>query len=93
MQIAIIHSSEPTKPIARFVIPEGEPELAIRYQLPNGDQVSPLYIGWEHAGYSIREVVPFTVPEGKVAEGEPSYEVDGDTLVEVYAVTDAPGDA
>lgn len=70
--------------------PEGETEIAMRHTLPNGDQISPVILGWSDGAYSIAPVAEFVVPEGKRRVGAPSYAVDDGTAVEIYEVEDIP---
>lgn len=65
-------------------------EVATRYPLPNGDDVSPVSLGWSSGDYAVIEVEPFVVPEGKRAIGSASYEVVNSKAVETFDVEDIP---
>lgn len=69
---------------------EGETELAIRFTLPDGSQISPVAVGWSNNTYAIVGVTEFVIPDGKVTTGAPSYSVDAGQVVETYPVEDAP---
>ncbi len=69
---------------------DGETELAIRFTLPDGSQISPVSVGWANDTYAIVAVSEFVVPEGKVITGAPSYSVDAGAVIETYPVDDAP---
>jgi len=72
-----------------FPLADGETELAIRYTMPNGAQVSPVSLGWSRGSYHVLEVVEFVVPEGKRISGPVEYTVDPDGFViENYPVED-----
>jgi hypothetical protein len=85
MKLALITASEILKV---WALDEGETELAIRYTLPNGKQISPLVSGWTDGTYSIATVSEFTVPDGKVTVGAPSYTLDNGTVTETYSIED-----
>lgn len=57
-------------------------------QVEPGLCVSPPTAGWQHGDWRIMEVEKFIQPDGKVRVGEPSYEIDGDKLIETYDVAD-----
>lgn len=65
-------------------------EVPVRVNLPDGTQVSPVTLGWSSGNYSVLEVIPFEVPEGKQAIGEPSYEIEDNKVLETYEVEDLP---
>lgn len=66
-------------------------EVATTYALPNGDQISPVCLGWSSGDYAVVEVEPFAVPEGKrIVFGTVSYEVTGGKGVETFEVEDIP---
>lgn len=67
-----------------------EREAVVRFDLPNGAQLSPVTLGWKDATYSVLAVVPFNVPSGKQKVGAPSYVVGKDSVQEVYEVEDIP---
>ena len=73
----------------------GGPEVAVRVNLPDGSQISPIILGWTDGRFAVLEVEPFTVPEGKRITGSASYAIDGDTVLETYEVEDitVPGPA
>lgn len=73
-----------------WTLPAGATELAIRYALPNGNQLSPVCLGWSKGGYAVVEVTEFTIPEGKQRAGEASYEISNGVVVESYEVEDIP---
>ena len=63
MKIALIFAA--TNAVLQvWSLSEGEEELAIRYTLPDGNQLSPIKPGWAKNGYSIVAVTEFEVPEG-----------------------------
>lgn len=63
-------------------------EVATRYTLPDGSQISPVALGWrdDDAGYAVIEVEPFVVPEGKRVVGGATYEVVDGVAVETCEV-------
>ena len=71
-----------------WTVGDGETELAIRYDLPSGEQVSPVTVGWTDGTYAVKAVVEFTVPEGKVITGPASYSVESGEVIETYPVSD-----
>lgn len=84
-KIALIEGEDVLKV---WTVGDGETELAIRHDLPSGEQVSPVAVGWTDGTYSVKAVVEFTVPEGKVISGAPSYSVENGEVVETYPVSD-----
>lgn len=75
MKIALIDGSEVLHVWA------GGPEIATRYTLPNGAQVSPICLGWADGAYSVVEVVEGEVPEGHRVLSR-SYAIDDGKVVE-----------
>ena len=67
-----------------------EREAVVRFELPNGNQLSPVTVGWKDATYSVLPVVPFTVPDGKRKVGEASYVIGKDSVQEVFETEDIP---
>ena len=87
MKIALIFAA--TNAVLQvWYLAEGEEELAIRYTLPDGNQLSPIKPGWAKNGYFIVAVTEFEVPEGKVTKGPPSYALVDGEVVETYTVED-----
>lgn len=89
MRICLIAAVVAT-PLRQFTLPDGQDELAIRLDLPNGSQVSPVQLGWSGEGYSIVEFVPFEVPNGKQTTGQASYALVNGKSVETFSVEDIP---
>lgn len=87
MKIALINGASV---LQVWSLPAGKTELAIRYTLPNGEQLSPVKLGYSRLGYAVVEVTEFSAPEGKQTIGAPSYAVAGGVAVESYAVEDIP---
>lgn len=85
MKLALISASDV---LQVWTLDDGETELAIRYTLPDGNQLSPVTLGWAKNGYSIVAVTEFDVPEGKVTKGPPSYALVDGEVVETYTVED-----
>lgn len=85
MKLALITASEVLKV---WTLPAGATELAIRHTLPDGNQVSPVVLGWSDDTYSVVAVTEFEVPEGKVTKGPPSYALVDGEVVETYTVED-----
>jgi hypothetical protein len=85
MKLALISASEVLKV---WALDEGETELAIRYTLPDGKQVSPLISGWTDGTYTIVTVSKFEIPDGKETVGPPTYILDNGTVTESYTVQD-----
>jgi hypothetical protein len=52
--------------------------------------LAPSWTAEDRAKFGIHMVEPATVPEGKQAVGQPRYEKQGDTVVEVRDLRDAP---
>ena len=67
-----------------------EQEAAVRVDLPNGSQISPVTLGWTDGTYAVWPVEPFEVPAGKTTGGAPSYEFGEGVVSEVYDVQDIP---
>jgi hypothetical protein len=65
-------------------------EAAVRCELPDGSQLSPIVLGWSSGDFAVLEVGPFVVPGGKRTVGGPSYEVIDGRAVESYEVEDIP---
>jgi len=84
-KLALITTSEVLKV---WALDEEETELAIRYTLPNGKQVSPLVSGWTDGTYTIVTVSEFEILEGKETVGPPTYTIDNGTVTESYTVED-----
>jgi len=84
-KIALIQGDDVLK---CWTVGEGTTELAIRYDLPSGEQVSPVAVGWTDGEFAVKAVVEFTVPEGKVITGPASYSVENGEVVETYPVSD-----
>ena len=84
--IALI-SLDPQEVLRTFHV---EQEAAVRVDLPNGSQISPVTLGWSDGAYAVWPVDPFDVPEGKVAVGAPSYKFGEGVISEVYDVRDIP---
>lgn len=87
MKIALINGASV---LQVWSLPAGQTELAIRYTLPDGGQLSPVKLGYSRLGYVVVEVTEFSVPEGKQIVGAPSYTVTGGVVVEAYEVEDIP---
>lgn len=85
MKLALISASDV---LQVWTLDDGETELAIRHTLPNGDQISPVALGWSDDTYSIVAVTEFDVPEGKATKGPPSYAIVDGEVVETYTVED-----
>ena len=87
MKIALIDNSEFTE---MWSTTAGEAN--VRYTLPDGSYLSPVVLDWESddGRFKIVEVVNFTVPEGYVVSGSPSYEYANGKLQETYDVVEAP---
>lgn len=85
MKIALIDGSTV---LQTWNAPNGE--VATRYTLPDGSQISPLLLGWTSGDYAVVEVIPFDVPEGKQIVGTPSYAVSDGVVIETYQVEDIP---
>lgn len=73
--------------LATFAV---EREAPVRYELPDGSQLSPVPLGWSNGKYSVLHVVPFDVPSGKRKIGEPSYVVGKDSVQEVFETEAIP---
>lgn len=69
-------------------VSEGKTEIAARYNLPNGEQVSPVVLDWTDGNHSVVLVSEFDAPEGKIKVGSPSYEIVNGEVIETYAVED-----
>ena len=85
MKIALIDGSTV---LQTWSAPNGE--VATRYTLPDGSQISPVLLGWSSGDYAVVEVIPFDVPEGKQVVGAPSYAVSDGVVLETYQVEDIP---
>lgn len=85
MKIALIDGSTV---LQTWNAPNGE--VATRYTLPDGSQISPVLLGWTSGDYAVVEVIPFDVPEGKRIVGAPSYAVSDGVVIETYQVEDIP---
>lgn len=57
--------------------------------LPSGGRVSPIVAGWDDGTYTVAEIIPFEIPEGKQTVGEPSYQLFYGVLLETYETEDA----
>ena len=89
MKIALIFAA--TNAVLQvWSLSDDEDELAIRYTLPDGNQLSPVTLGWAKNGYSIVPVAEFVTPPGKIRIGAPSYSIVNDGVVETYTVEDVP---
>jgi len=84
-RIALIHGTEV---IQIWHAPTGE--VATRFTLPDGSQISPVALGWrdDEKGYAAVPVVDFVVLEGKQIAGAPSYEIIDGKAVETFQVED-----
>lgn len=87
MKIALINGQDVLKV---WSLGDGQTEVAVRYDLPNGTQLSPITLGYSRGGYSVVEVTDFAVPEGKQTVGPPSYAVENGAVSETYNVEDIP---
>lgn len=87
MKIALINGASV---LQVWSLPPGQTELAIRYTLPDGEQLSPVKLGYSRLGYAVVEVTEFSAPEGKQIVGAPTYAVAGGVVVEVCDVEDIP---
>lgn len=65
-------------------------EVAVRCELPDRSQLSPIVLGWSSGDFAVLEVEPFVVPGGMRIVGGPSYEVVDGKAVESYEVEDIP---
>lgn len=84
--IALI-SLKPQQVLRTFNV---EREAAVRVDLPDGSQLSPVTLGWTDGKYAVWAVEPFEAPESKERVGPVSYEFWDDVVREVYDVQDAP---
>lgn len=87
MKIALINGASV---VHVWSLPSGQTELAIRYTLPDGSQISPVHLGWARGGLSIVEVAEFVVPGGKRVTGAPVYTLVSGSVVETCEVEDIP---
>lgn len=85
MRIALVDGSTV---LQTWHAPNGE--VATRYTLPDGSQISPVSLGWSSGDYAVLEVVPFVAPGGKRIVGAASCEVTGGKVVETFHVEDIP---
>lgn len=83
MKIALIDGSTV---LQTWNAPNGE--VATRYTLPDGSQISPVLLGWSSGDYAVVDVIPFIVPEGKQIVGAPSYAVAEGEVIETCEITD-----
>ncbi len=65
-----------------------------KVELNKGDHVSPPIVGWSGKSgddtFIVMIIQPFVTPEGKYRVGDPSYSIDGLTVIETYEVEDIP---
>lgn len=85
MKIALIENTT-----VHQVWSTGGSELAIRYDLPDGSQLSPVYLGWSNDKYAVVGVTEFVIPDGKQISGPAEYVVENGQVTETYPVEDAP---
>lgn len=85
MKLALIDASTV---LHVWPVPEGSNEAVRRYTFDDGSIISPIKLGWTDGTYSVVAVTEFTVPEGKVAVGVPSYEIISGEVIESFAVED-----
>lgn len=85
MKIALINGQDVLKV---WSLGDGQTEVAVRYDLPNGTQLSPITLGYSRSGYSVVEVTDFAVPEGKRRVGLPSYVYANGVVTETFDVED-----
>ena len=71
-------------------LPNNETEVAQRYELPDGNQLSPIKAGWTNGEYSVLLVTEFIVPDGYIISGPPSYLINEADVVESYETAVAP---
>ena len=83
--IALI-TKTPNKIVERF---EGG---RANINIPGLWQAQGAVVGWQSPDgvYSLVEIKPFAVPDGKQVVSGPSYAFDGDDVVETYDVADIP---
>ena len=64
----------------------------VNINVPGLWQAQDATVGWQSPDgvYSLVEIKPFAVPDGKQVQGQPSYAFDGDDVVETYDVADIP---
>jgi len=67
-----------------------EQEAAVRVDLPDGSQLSPVTLGWTDGTYAVWPVEPFEVPGGKERVGAASYQFGDGVVSEIYDVQDVP---
>lgn len=67
-----------------------EQEAAVRVDLPDGSQLSPVTLGWTDGTYAVWPVEPFEVPEGKQSVGAASYTFEDGVVIESYDVENIP---
>lgn len=65
-------------------------EAAVRVDLPNGTQLSPVTLGWTDGTYAVCAVEPFEVPAGRIIVGPASYTFGDGVVHEVYETQDIP---
>lgn len=69
-------------------IGSGETELAIRHDLPDGAQVSPVALGWSEGDFAVLPVTEFDLPAGKQVSGPAEYSVVDGEVIEAFPVED-----
>lgn len=85
MKIGLVNNSQV---LHTWSTPDGQ--IATRWTLPNGNQISPIVLGWSDDDYAILEIEEFVIPEGKITTGAVSYTIENGKIIEQYEIEDAP---